>query len=158
MLKSTLLFISKNSILRWPIFYKYLELYVLKNWNLSFHIYNFSTSVADRSHQNLRTFRAGDRMTSMSLLAPSLPTVQCAATLICIVCVVSGHCINYQGKATAHGIRTWDSHTKSIFIKQHISLTLPQLIRNATSSSLIPKSAQERIFASLVKHSPANNN
>lgn len=149
MLISTLLFISKNSILCWPIFYKHLELYVLQNWTLSFHIYNFSTSAAERSHQNLRTFRAGDRMTSVSLLAPLLPTVKCAATVICIVCEVSGHWINYQGKATTHCIRTWDSHTISIFIKQHISLTLPQLIRNATSSSLIPESAQEKIFASL---------
>ena len=149
MLISALLFISENSKLCWPIFYKYLELYVLKNWTLSFHIYNFSTSVAHQSHKNLGTFRVADRMTSMSLLAPLLPTVKCAATLICIVCVVSGHWINYQGKATTHGIRAWDSHAVSIFIKQHISLTLPQLIRNATSSSLIPKSAQEKIFASI---------
>ena len=149
MLISALLFISENSQLCWPIFYKYLELYVLKNWTLSFHIYNFSTSAAHQSHQNLGTFRVVDRMASMSLLAPLLPTVKCAATLICIVCVVSGHWISYQGKATTHGIRAWDSHAISIFIKQHISLTLPQLIRNATSSSLIPKSAQEKIFASL---------
>lgn len=46
----------------------------------------------------------GDRMINRPLFAAVLSALKYVATLICIVCVVNGHWLNYQGEATICGI------------------------------------------------------
>jgi len=50
--------------------------------------------------QDLGTVDLGDRMINRPLFAAVLSTLKYVATLICIICVVNVHWLNYQGEAT----------------------------------------------------------